>query len=109
MHTVAGVVAAVRARLGRVQADPHPGREAVLAPVYRQAAPDGDPAADGVRGAVEGDEEAISSVPHLLTAVLGECLAQQAVVPDDQLVPGGVTDQAHQIGRGDDVGEHVWF
>jgi hypothetical protein len=57
-------------------------------------------------GVLESDEKAISGVSHLLAAVLSKGRPKDTIVPSKQLLPGGVSDHADQIGRGYELGEH---
>ena len=70
MHALTGVVATLLRRLRRMEPDPHPWREAVLAPMTGEAALDVHRAIDPVASPLEGHEEAVAGVVDLLAAVL---------------------------------------
>ena len=68
-------------RVGEVDADAHLGRKAVVAPMCREGALDGDRARQRVVGRVEADEEAIAGGNDLVSAMRCEQAAQRLVVP----------------------------
>src|SRR5206468_7795417 len=71
VHALAGEVAALSRRLGRVQSDPNRRGKTVLATVAHEAALDVDRALDAVDGALERHEETVARVIDLVATVLG--------------------------------------
>ena len=106
VHAPAAVVTAIPRRLGRVQTDPHRGREPVLAAVARQPPLDVDRALDRLGSLVERHEEAVAGAVDFLAAMACEGRPKLSVVPRQELRPGLVADEPDEVGRGDDVGEH---
>jgi steroid delta-isomerase-like uncharacterized protein len=106
VDTAALIVGSLPGGFGLMDADAHPGGEAVLQTVALEGPLDLEGATDGGFGPFERDEEAVADAVDLLAAVAGEEGAQGLVVPAQQVIPRLVTQHLHEIGGGDDVGEH---
>src|SRR5690606_15939752 len=106
VDTVTRVVTVGVGGLGGVQADANSRSEAVVAPLPVEETLDGYRAGDRIGGILEGHEEAVTGVLHLLAVMLNEGFTQIPVVPLQELCPGLIPQSSRHVGRPHDVGEH---
>ena len=99
-------VAADPCRIGRMQADPHLGRESLCGAMLGQAPLDRDRRRDSKIRRVEADEEAVAGRRDLLAGVGREDLPKRRVVPAQDRLPRLDTERLHEGRRTDDVREH---
>src|SRR5213078_1890368 len=92
----AEVVVVAGGGLAGMDPDADAGGEAVVGAVAGERLLDRGCAGDAVVGLIEGHEEPVATVLHLLAPPSGELSPQDAVVPAQQLLPGVVT---HRLGE----------
>ena len=66
---------------------------------------DGEGAADGAGGSVEGGEEVVAAGVDLAAAEAGQLVAYNGAEAVEEFAPGPVAELGGTLGRADDVGE----
>src|SRR5262245_4137704 len=108
MHTHSAPVATLSRRLRNVEADPDRRGEPVLLAMLPERLLDRHGASERGTWIDEGHEDAVTGGAHDIALVRGHQRSKRLVVPSDQVPPRLVADDAGEVRRVHDVGEHEY-